>query len=901
MNNSAKRGIIFLLAVFLILGVTATLMVYAAGDDPGGGGGGVTSYTVLFNSNGGSAVASRTVLSGAKVSMPETPTKPGNSFSGWFIDEECTQPYNFDTVVNSSFTLYAKWALAGSGGGGTGGGGTGGSTIAELFPWPPLAKEVAEELGVDTSHVPSKDALASIQNMWVWQIDNTDEFASFEGLELLKGVESIYIGIYDFYVEEEYPQLDISGFPYLPNLTHLSLYGKCILGDISVFSSLTGLEYLSLYRTNISGDLSSLSSLTNLQAITAFQTNIGGNINSLSGLTDLSWLSLTDVGITGNLSSLSDLTNLESLFLEYTSVEGNLNNMAVLLNLCQLSLTGADIKGSLTDLSGLTNLQRLDLSDTQIGGALTDLSGFPSLQSLFLANTKISGKLTDLAVLPTDGIFRHLDLSGTVITGKLTDLTQNTSVQKKFDAKGLRWLALSRTAVTGKLSDLVPLNSLYTLELSDTAVTGNLNDLPNLKDLSSLKLENTAISGDLTVLATKLESNTTMWMEFDLGGTGVYGDTASIKTVRERFYYGGLADLSITLSPITFSSHPITIDVPVKIDGEAIEIKANDITGNGAFQNGKVTWQVPVSVGETLSYSFQGEDDIFGIYSGVIHQPYAFTSQGSSSSGSGSPTSYTVTFEAFGESSMTKQTVTAGAKAIKPTDPIKVGYVFVGWFTDRELTKEYNFDTAVNSNITLYAKGTEVKTETELKIWQNPFTDLKAGDWFYDHVRYVSDSGLMKGTGSTLFSPNARLNRGMLVTILYRLDGQKAINKPAGFNDVKEGMYYTDAVSWGEAKSIVKGYGDGAFKPEQTVTRQEIATVLLRYANFVGKGAGSEADTALGFDDAARVGDWAKEGVAFCVKNKIMEGRPGNILDPTAFATRAEFATMLHRFAELVK
>jgi hypothetical protein len=133
------------------------------------------------------------------------------------------------------------------------------------------------------------------------------------------------------------------------------------------------------------------------------------------------------------------------------------------------------------------------------------------------------------------------------------------------------------------------------------------------------------------------------------------------------------------------------------------------------------------------------------------------------------------------------------------------------------------------------------------------------------------------------------------------MDGEKAIDKPAGFEDVKEGMYYTFAVAWGEANGIVNGYGDGIFKPEQTVSRQEMATVLLRYAKFIGKGAGSEADTALGFADSAKVGDWALEGVAFCANNGIVEGRPDKTFDPAAFATRAEFATMIHRFSELVK
>ncbi|MCL1873166.1 MAG: InlB B-repeat-containing protein [Clostridiales bacterium] len=927
MKNQAKRGIIFLLALFVVLGVTATVLVHAAGSDPGVGG--ATTYVISFNSNGGDWVSSQLVAAGATVTRPDNPVRAGYSFSGWFTDEVLSIEYDFDTVVNKNFTLYARWIAVSSSGGGTGGGGADGKTIAELFPSPQLASAVANYLRVNTYYIPSEKELTGIDYLWVPVFPKSGDFVSWKGLELLTGLEEFYLNNYNYYYDGgkwfiDFTEVDISSFPILPNLTRLNLSGMGITGDISVFAGLTGLQNLYLDSQDLRGNLNSLSELTDLSNLYIDSGSITGNLSDLAKMTGLNSLYIINAQVKGDVSSLPDFSQLFWFDLSNTKVSGNLSSLARFETLLNAYLAGTNISGNLSALSDLTNLHKLDLSGTQVSGNLNALTKLSLLEELKLANSKVSGKLSDLnGLLSYDNLY-ILDLSGTLITGALSDLSLKhpSTVRERIYGNGLAGLGLSRTAVTGDLSDLsfwiglrwlelseteivgtlkdLPSpNALFSLNLSKAKITGDLKDLPDLHNLYQINLSNCLISGDLAGFVEKIGSKSN-WIDLNFDGTGVYGDTGSIKTVRDILYSGGLSDLSITLNPITFTGSPITVDVPVKIDGKVIEIKSSDIVGNGSFGAGKMTWQVPASGSSgTLSYAFKGEDDVLGTYSGTIYQPYSTGSTGNPGGGSGSSQNYTVTFESNGGSDVTKQIVAAGGKAVKPVDPVKSGYIFAGWFTDKELSKEYNFDMAVGGSFTLYAKWAEAGSET--KTWQNPFTDVKSGDWFYEHVQYVNSLGLMNGTSSTLFSPNVRLTRGMLVTILYRMDGEKAIDKPAGFDDVKEGMYYTDAVAWGEAKEIVKGYGDGTFKPEQTVSRQEMATVLLRYAKFIGKGAGSEVDTALGFVDAAKVGDWAKEGVSFCVKNGIMEGRPGNILDPAAFATRAEFATMLHRFAEFIK
>jgi uncharacterized repeat protein (TIGR02543 family) len=277
----------------------------------------------------------------------------------------------------------------------------------------------------------------------------------------------------------------------------------------------------------------------------------------------------------------------------------------------------------------------------------------------------------------------------------------------------------------------------------------------------------------------------------------------------------------------------------------------------------------------------------------------------SSGGGGGSVTNFTVTFDSNGGSAVASSTVAANTKVAKPADPTKEDFIFAGWFTVTDLATEYDFNTLVTKSFTLYAKWAEDEEEGGEEEDGFPFTDVPAASWFYEHVKYAYEFELMIGTGPTLFSPDLSVTRGMMVTVLYRMEGEPEVTKAASFSDVKPDIWYSDAVAWAEAYNIVEGYPYGIFLPEHNVSRQELATVLLRYAKFSGKDKLSAAfkpdDEVRDFVDADKIGPWAKEGVAFCVKNKIIEGRPDSSFNPTTFATRSEFAAMLHRFLENLK
>ena len=193
-----------------------------------------------------------------------------------------------------------------------------------------------------------------------------------------------------------------------------------------------------------------------------------------------------------------------------------------------------------------------------------------------------------------------------------------------------------------------------------------------------------------------------------------------------------------------------------------------------------------------------------------------------------------------------------------------------------------------------------VSTRIEVEFTNGvlPFTDVREADWFYDDVVYAYENGLFSGTSDTTFSPNASMTRAMLVTVLYRLEGQPTVSGRSGFSDVKLNSYYEDAVTWAADNGIVNGTGATTFSPNANVTREQMAAILYRYAQY--KQYGTTASAGLnGFSDAAKVSAYAKAPLSWAVAEKLVNGSEGRLL-PTGNATRAQVAAILHRFVENV-
>ena len=177
-----------------------------------------------------------------------------------------------------------------------------------------------------------------------------------------------------------------------------------------------------------------------------------------------------------------------------------------------------------------------------------------------------------------------------------------------------------------------------------------------------------------------------------------------------------------------------------------------------------------------------------------------------------------------------------------------------------------------------------------------PFTDVMEGDWFYDAVVYAYETGLMDGVGDNLFAPNSQTTRAQLVTILHRLAGEPEPGGDSGFSDVAAGTWYTDAVAWAAENGIVNGTTDTTFAPGEDITREQLVTVLYRYAESKGYDVSASADLS-GYPDAGQVQDYAQPAMAWAVAEGIVEGVDGT-LNPTGDATRAQIATILMRFCE---
>ena len=175
-----------------------------------------------------------------------------------------------------------------------------------------------------------------------------------------------------------------------------------------------------------------------------------------------------------------------------------------------------------------------------------------------------------------------------------------------------------------------------------------------------------------------------------------------------------------------------------------------------------------------------------------------------------------------------------------------------------------------------------------------PFPDVTEGDWFYDAVRYAYETGLMDGVGDNLFAPNSQTTRAQLVTILYRLEGEPEVSGTSGFTDVEAGTWYTDAVAWAAANGIVS---ETEFAPGKDITREQLATILFRYAEAKGYDVSARADLSA-YTDADQIQSYAAESVAWAVAEGLIQGFEDNTLRPAGNATRAQIATILMRFCE---
>ena len=255
-----------------------------------------------------------------------------------------------------------------------------------------------------------------------------------------------------------------------------------------------------------------------------------------------------------------------------------------------------------------------------------------------------------------------------------------------------------------------------------------------------------------------------------------------------------------------------------------------------------------------------------------------------------------------GEKSGWMYLVNGSMPSVAAQDYELTGNATVVWFYTDDYSNDYgseSWDDDSSSSGTTTTPTTPTTPANPVPDKAMPFTDVKSNDWYYSSVRYAYDNGLFSGVSHESFGPGDSMDRSMLATVLYSLDGKPAAGK-SGFADVADGVWYADAVAWAAEHGIVSGVSGGAFAPGGTITREQLAVMLYRYAQYKGYDVSKTADLS-GYADQDKLSDWAARAVQWACGSGLMNGRSAAQLAPEGTLTRAEAATMLKAFCENVK
>lgn len=397
-----------------------------------------------------------------------------------------------------------------------------------------------------------------------------------------------------------------------------------------------------------------------------------------------------------------------------------------------------------------------------------------------------------------------------------------------------------------------------------------------------------------------------------------------------EYYTGTVAEQSgkhlLTFTTNGFS--PFVISVPAASIGEnvypTLQAAVENVKKNETIKLAKdVDEAIVVTVAKSINFKVDTNSKKFDAAKNIVagsnttvkvtgeSSPYTYEftytkpSSGSSGGSSSGKTTYKVTTSAVNNGGVNASPSSAEKGAtititLSPDKGYKLGKLTVIDGSGKTVSTVKKSDTvytftmpasAVKVGVS-YVKATETPSKTK-------FNDVSANDWFASAVDYVTGKGMMNGTADNTFSPKANTTRGMVVTVLYRLENQPSTSA-ASFTDVASGAYYANAVAWANANGIVSGYGSGKFGPNDKVTREQLAAILYRYAQYK-KYDVSGAKSLDGYTDAQSVSSYAVPALQWANAAGIVTGKSGSKLDPKGNATRAEVAAMLMRFCENVK
>lgn len=300
---------------------------------------------------------------------------------------------------------------------------------------------------------------------------------------------------------------------------------------------------------------------------------------------------------------------------------------------------------------------------------------------------------------------------------------------------------------------------------------------------------------------------------------------------------------------------------------------------------------------EVISGNVKIEDNKFTMPAENVTVKAIFERNASSSGGGGGGTTYyTLTFETNGGGSMQAIRAARGKTLdLSAYTPMRDGYDFGGWYADKDLTQRIT-EIKLSGSKTVYADW----KKREPDAVKNPFADVNAGDWFYQDVLFSYEKGLMSGMDAAAFAPYANTTRAQIAVIFYRMEGSPAVEGENSFTDVVRDSgtaWFYDAVTWAQQNGIMGGYGNSSFAPNDPITREQLAAIFYRYAQYKGYDTTQGGMAIREFDDYESISDYAMGAMAWAVNTGLVKG-DSNLLYPKGTATRAEIAALFHRFAE---
>lgn len=512
-------------------------------------------------------------------------------------------------------------------------------------------------------------------------------------------------------------------------------------------------------------------------------------------------------------------------------------------------------------------------------------------------------KLTDTTPITADDKAQALT---ELVKNKKVTLNQDGTIPQDTTVTVVKKTYLDVTVTAyDTTSDTVSMDIVPKYNLIAVAKTGTDEKTVTLKSAQDAKVGSTEVK----VTLPDAFKGKKVYINHN-NGANLYVATANATTGEITFTTNGFSPFTFTLS------NP---NVVAEVNGNAY--KTLQDAANAAKDGGEITVvqnkNLDLTFNTTKSVKVTNKTDgkITVKFNGTnkdvaknATETFSYTKPSSSSSGSSSgKTTYKVTTSAVNNGGVNASPSSAEKGAaititLSPDKGYKLDKLTVTDGSGKTVSTVKKSDTvytftmpasAVKVGVS-YVKATETPSETK-------FNDVSANDWFASAVDYVTGKGMMNGTADNTFSPKANTTRGMVVTVLYRLENQPSTSA-ASFTDVASGAYYANAVAWANANGIVSGYGSGKFGPNDQVTREQLAAILYRYAQYKKYDVSVGEDTnILSYDDAQSISSYAIPAIQWACGAGVVTGKSGSKLDPKGNATRAEVAAMLMRFCENVK